>query len=178
MLRKLAATCVLATMPCAVLAQDATLASDSGDTGWVLTAAALVLLMTLPGLGLFYGGLVRAKNVLSVLLQIGAVAAVASLLWIVAGYTFAFGTSANGLLGIERGWIVARLLNPDRGAIVIGEGLAEMREEPDGSSRVLWRAEPGVVGALGDCDEGWCELDVSGREGWIRAERLWGAGEP
>ena len=50
----------------------------------------------------------------------------------------------------ERGWIVARLLNPDRGAIVIGEGLAEMREEPDGSSRVLWRAEPGVVGALGD----------------------------
>ena len=85
MLRKLAATCVLATMPCAVLAQDATLASDSGDTGWVLTAAALVLLMTLPGLGLFYGGLVRAKNVLSVLLQIGAVAAVASLLWIVAG---------------------------------------------------------------------------------------------
>ena len=109
MLRKLAATCVLATMPCAVLAQDATLASDSGDTGWVLTAAALVLLMTLPGLGLFYGGLVRAKNVLSVLLQIGAVAAVASLLWIVAGYTFAFGTSANGLLGIERGWMFGGL---------------------------------------------------------------------
>ena len=55
--------------------------------------------MTLPGLGLFYGGLVRAKNVLSVLLQIGAVAAVASLLWIVVGYTLAFGTASNGWLG-------------------------------------------------------------------------------
>lgn len=78
----------------------------------------------------------------------------------------------------ERGWIVARLLNPDRGAIVIGDGLAEMREEPGSGARVLWRAEPGVVGALGDCEDGWCELDVSGREGWVRAERLWGAGEP
>ena len=78
----------------------------------------------------------------------------------------------------ERGWIVARLLDPERGAIVTGEGLAEMREEPDGSSRVLWRAEPGVVGALGDCESGWCEFDVGGREGWVRADRLWGAGEP
>ena len=65
--------------------------ADSGDTAWILASAALVLLMTLPGLGLFYGGLVRAKNVLSVLLQIGAVASVASLLWIVLGYTLAFG---------------------------------------------------------------------------------------
>ena len=48
--------------------------------------------------------------------------------------------------GGERGWIVARLLDPERGAIVIGNGLAAMREEPDGGSRVLWRAEPGVVG--------------------------------
>ena len=78
----------------------------------------------------------------------------------------------------ERGWIVARLLDPDRGAIVVGEGLAEMRELPEAGARVLWRAEPGVVGALGECDDGWCELDVGGREGWVRAERLWGAGEP
>ena len=78
----------------------------------------------------------------------------------------------------ERGWIVARLLDPDRGAIVVGDGLAEMRAEPAAGAPVKWRAEPGVVGALGDCDEGWCELDVSGREGWVRAERLWGAGEP
>ena len=80
--------------------------------------------------------------------------------------------------GGERGWIVARLLDPERGAIVIGTGLAAMREEPDGGSRVLWRAEPGVVGALGNCEDGWCEFDVGGREGWVRAERLGGAGEP
>lgn len=78
----------------------------------------------------------------------------------------------------ERGWIVARLLDPDRGAIVKGEGLAELREEPDGRSRVLWRAEPGVVGGLGKCEEGWCRFEVDGRRGWVRAERLWGAGKP
>jgi SH3-like domain-containing protein len=78
----------------------------------------------------------------------------------------------------ERGWIVARLLDPDRGAIVVGEGLAEIRAAPEASTKVLWRAEPGVTGELGDCEAGWCELDVAGREGWVRAERLWGAGEP
>ena len=78
----------------------------------------------------------------------------------------------------ERGWIVARLLDPDRGAIVVGAGLAEMRAGPEAGANVLWRAEPGVVGELGDCEAGWCELDVAGREGWVRAERLWGAGEP
>jgi SH3-like domain-containing protein len=80
--------------------------------------------------------------------------------------------------GGERGWIVARLLDPDRGAIVVGEGLAEMRAAAQASAKVLWRAEPGVTGELGDCEAGWCELDVAGREGWVRAERLWGAGEP
>lgn len=78
----------------------------------------------------------------------------------------------------ERGWIVARLLDPDRGAIVTGEGLADMRAEPAAGAQLRWRAEPGVVGALGACDKGWCEFDVGGREGWVRAERLWGAGEP
>ena len=78
----------------------------------------------------------------------------------------------------ERGWIVARLLDPDRGAIVLGDTLAEMRAAPEAGAKVLWRAEPGVVGALGDCEADWCELDVAGREGWVRAERLWGAGEP
>ena len=78
----------------------------------------------------------------------------------------------------ERGWIVARLLDPDRGAIVIGEGLAELRAAPEANAEVRWRAEPGVVGALGNCDDGWCELLVGGRKGWVRAERLWGAGDP
>lgn len=78
----------------------------------------------------------------------------------------------------ERGWIIARLLDPDRGAIVTGEGLAEMRAAPESGAKVLWRAEPGVVGALGECEDDWCELDVGGRRGWVRAERLWGAGKP
>jgi len=84
-----------------VLAQDGsvTATSDSGDTGWILTSSALVLLMTLPGLALFYGGLVRAKNFLSVLIQCGAVAAIASVLWVLVGYTLAFGSVGAGWLG-------------------------------------------------------------------------------
>ena len=70
---------------------------DAGDTAWTLTATALVLLMTLPGVALFYGGLVRARNVLSVLAQCMAVAALATVLWTVYGYGFAFG---------EGGWFV------------------------------------------------------------------------
>ena len=77
-----------------------------------------------------------------------------------------------------RGWVVARLLSPDRGAIVIGEGLAEMREAAAASAPALWKAQPGVVGKLGECADGWCRFDVGGREGWVRAERLWGAGKP
>lgn len=96
-------------LPTAALAAPAAPAADSGDTAWILASSALVLLMTLPGLGLFYGGLVRAKNVLSVLLQIGAVAAVASVLWIAAGYTIAFGDATNGWLGNGRAWMLMRL---------------------------------------------------------------------
>ena len=77
-----------------------------------------------------------------------------------------------------QGWVVARLLSPDRGAIVIGNGLAAIREAPQGNAKVKWNASPGVVGALGKCENGWCKFDVQGREGWVRAERLWGSGEP
>lgn len=77
-----------------------------------------------------------------------------------------------------QGWIVARLLTPDRGAIVVGRGLAEMREAADPAARVRWRVEPGVVGKLGPCDDGWCEFAVGARKGWIRSARVWGAGEP
>ncbi|GHA87058.1 ammonium transporter [Algimonas arctica] len=73
------------------LAQDTAPTISSGDTAWVMTATALVLFMTLPGLALFYGGLVRAKNYLSVLMKIIAIAALASLVWIIAGYSIAFG---------------------------------------------------------------------------------------
>ncbi len=75
------------------LAQDAPPAIDTGDTAWVIAASALVLMMTLPGLALFYGGLVRAKNMLNVLVQCFAAAAVIGVLWIVVGYSLAFGGS-------------------------------------------------------------------------------------
>ena len=63
---------------------------DTGNTAWIITATALVLFMTLPGLALFYGGLVRKKNVLSVLMQCISVACLASVLWLVIGYSLAF----------------------------------------------------------------------------------------
>jgi SH3-like domain-containing protein len=78
----------------------------------------------------------------------------------------------------SRGWILASLLTPERGAFVIGEGLAEMRAEPSASAGLRWRVEPGVSGRLGRCEDGWCELDVGGRKGWVRADRLWGDGDP
>ncbi|MDC0650181.1 ammonium transporter [Alphaproteobacteria bacterium] len=65
-------------------------AIDSGDTAWTLTATALVLLMTLPGLALFYAGLVQSKNVVSVLMHHFAIAALMSILWVIAGYSLAF----------------------------------------------------------------------------------------
>ncbi|MBL81279.1 MAG: ammonia channel protein [Rhodospirillaceae bacterium] len=75
----------------AVLAPTAAFAEvDSGDTAWILTATALVLFMTLPGLALFYAGLVQSKNVVSVLMHHFAVACLMSVLWVVAGYSLAF----------------------------------------------------------------------------------------
>lgn len=77
-----------------------------------------------------------------------------------------------------KGWIVGRLLSVDRGAIVTGEGEAEMRTAPGPASELLWNVEPGVSGKLGDCQDGWCEFDVDGQKGWIEADRIWGDGEP
>ena len=84
-------------LPSTALAQDAA-AINSGDTAWIITATALVLFMSLPGLALFYGGLVRAKNFLSVLMKVYAIAALASIVWVVAGYSIAFGDT-NGWWG-------------------------------------------------------------------------------
>lgn len=77
-----------------------------------------------------------------------------------------------------QGWVVARLLSPDRGAIVVGEGVAEMRADPADNAQLKWRVEPGVVGKLGDCARGWCEFAVDSRAGWVRQDRLWGANGP
>ena len=76
---------------------------DSGATAWLLTSTALVLLMTLPGLALFYGGLVRSRNVLSVLMQCFALCCVVSILWFAFGYSAAFtGGDAASLGGFEK----------------------------------------------------------------------------
>jgi Amt family ammonium transporter len=93
----LASLGVLATAASAspALAQGAVAAPDHGDTAWILAATALVLFMTLPGLALFYAGLVRAKNVLSVMAHCVAIACLASVVWLLAGYSLSFsGTSA------------------------------------------------------------------------------------
>src|SRR5213593_80832 len=71
---------------------------NSGDVAWMLTAAALVLLMT-PGLSFFYGGMVRTRNVVSTMLQSFVAMAVISILWIVVGFSLAFGDSVHGLIG-------------------------------------------------------------------------------
>ena len=88
-------TVALILLPSLASAQDL----NGANTGWVLTSTALVLFMTLPGLSLFYGGLVRTKNVLSVLMQCFAIAVTISILWLVVGYSIAFGPSESAYWG-------------------------------------------------------------------------------
>jgi Amt family ammonium transporter len=87
--------------PALGFAQDEVPAPDSGDTAWMLTATALVLFMTIPGLALFYAGMVRSKNVLSVMMQCFAITALVTVLWVIAGYSIAFadGTDYFGGMG-------------------------------------------------------------------------------
>ena len=72
-----------------------------------------------------------------------------------------------------QGWMAARLLSRTRTAIVTG-GIRPMREEPNLSAAVAYRAEPGVVGRITDCKNGWCRIDVGGRKGWIETGHIWG----
>ena len=92
---KLIVSLALLVVPSISLAQDL----NGANTGWILTSTALVLFMTLPGLSLFYGGLVRTKNVLSVLMQCFAIAVSISILWLVVGYSIAFGPSDSAYWG-------------------------------------------------------------------------------
>jgi Amt family ammonium transporter len=84
---------------------------NAGDTAWIMTSSALVLLMTLPGLALFYGGLVRVKNILSVLMQCMMAAGLVGVLWIVAGYSLAFG-EGNQFIG-DLSMVMLSGLTPD-----------------------------------------------------------------
>ena len=99
-LRKIAGLGALLSlvMPGLALAEEAAPVLNSGDTAWMLTATALVLFMTIPGLALFYGGMVRSKNVLSVMMQCFAITGLMSILWVVYGYSMAFDTT-----GMEKG---------------------------------------------------------------------------
>ena len=108
-----AATAATWAIPALAQAQTATTldSADSGDTAWLLAASALVLMMAAPGITLFYGGLVRAKGFLAVMVQTGAIIAVASLLWIVADYTLAFGNVTNGWIGAGNAWMLLDLGN-------------------------------------------------------------------
>ena len=87
-----------ALLPALVWAQDAPV-PNKGDTAWMLTSTALVLLMSVPALGLFYGGLVRSKNMLSVLMQVFVGFSLITVLWCVYGYSFAF-TTGNAFFGV------------------------------------------------------------------------------
>jgi Amt family ammonium transporter len=100
--RLLLAAAVLATLSISAFAQDAAApvpppppVPDPGNTAWMLVSSVLVLLMTVPGLALFYGGLVRAKNILSVLMQVFAILCVVSIIWVVYGYSLAFTDGGN-----------------------------------------------------------------------------------
>ena len=72
-----------------------------------------------------------------------------------------------------QGWMAARLLSRTRTAIVTGD-IRPLREAPRGDAAIAYRAEPGVVGRISDCKDGWCRFDVKGREGWIEAGHIWG----
>lgn len=89
---------LLSLLPMSAFAAQGAAAVNSGDTAWVLTSTALVLFMTLPGLALFYGGLVRAKNVLSVLMQCFAITCIISVLWVIVLYSLTF-AEGNAFIG-------------------------------------------------------------------------------
>lgn len=75
----------------------------------------------------------------------------------------------------EKGWISASQLDLVRAGLVIGSGPAEVRAGPNVGAAIKWRAEPGVVAAIKPCRDGWCEVDIAGRKGWMSAARLWGS---
>lgn len=94
---------------------------DTGDTAWMLTSTALVLFMTLPGLALFYGGLVQSRNVLSVLIHCMAIASGASLLWFLGGYSLAFGDGGSLIGGLGKAFLAGMA----RGAVHPGTHIPE-----------------------------------------------------
>jgi len=97
LINRLSSIAVLLLSPLATQAETL----DSGDTAWIMTSTALVLFMTLPGLALFYGGLVRSKNVLSVLMQCFVIACVVTIIWVIYGYSMSFAEGNSWVGGLS-----------------------------------------------------------------------------
>ena len=92
---------------------------SSGDTAWMLTSTALVLLMTIPGLALFYGGMVRKKNVLATLMQSFAITCLVTVLWVIAGYSLAFMPGGSFMGSLDRLFLNGMLFQKDAGKISV-----------------------------------------------------------
>lgn len=127
-LLKTTAAAGIAAAACAALpawAQDAAAATpvpNKGDTAWMMIATVLVMTMIVPGLALFYGGLVRTKNMLSVLTQILAVASLAMIIWVIYGYTMAFGDGGNAFIA-GFGKLFLAGVTPDSTAATFTDGV-------------------------------------------------------
>nr|WP_291492178.1 ammonium transporter [Acetobacter sp.] len=119
---------LLATMP--AFAEEAAAPApsiDTGDTAWMLVSTALVLMMTIPGLGLFYAGMVRKKNVLATLMQSFAICCIITIVWMVAGYSLAFSNGTPYVGGLSKAFLATLGEHISKGADIpftIGEGTA------------------------------------------------------
>jgi Amt family ammonium transporter len=119
---RIAAALLPALLPALAQAQaQDTPVPDKGDTAWMMTSTLLVLMMGLPGLALFYGGMVRAKNVLSVLMQVFVVFSLITVLWVIYGYSLAFTGTGAWIGGFERLFLAG--MTPDSMAATFSEGV-------------------------------------------------------
>lgn len=106
-----AATAAAAAAPVAEAAAEAVPTLSAGDTAWMLTSTMLVILMVIPGLALFYGGLVRSKNMLSVLAQVFVIFSLITVLWAIYGYSLAFGGEGKFFAGFDKLFLMG--ITPD-----------------------------------------------------------------
>lgn len=77
-----------------------------------------------------------------------------------------------------RGWMLTQFVTRKAHTAMVRGGVIDIRENRDGSGRLMWRVEPGVIARLGDCTTGWCKVDIDGRQGFVPETALWGAGQP
>ncbi len=128
LLRRAAFALPLLALSASAFAEDAAAPKlDSGDTAWMLTSTALVLLMTIPGLALFYAGMVRKKNILATMMQSFAITALVTVIWMIAGYSLAF-TNGNAYIGdLSRFFLNGFGANWDK-PFILGAGLKDLEQ--------------------------------------------------